>query len=131
MDWTSDYAPPRNLHHDVVMGMFSTITSPAFSELVVVLTGNAVTYLPREVMLFQTLRKMHGVRPFELVFSFESPCFVKWGGLFQPTAETRLVLEEALGDVASRGFLDFLNSPPTIRVTTLSRHYEWDFPDFD
>lgn len=50
------------------MEVFSTITSPIFSELVIIRSGHWIPYLPCEVALFQTLRKMHEVRPFELVF---------------------------------------------------------------
>lgn len=106
--------------------MFSTITSPAFSELVIVLSGNAAAYLPQAPELFQTLRKMNEARPFELVFSFEGPCFVSKGGRREP-AEPRYELKEALYSVTGKGFLDFLDSPPTVRFTTQSHRYEWDF----
>ena len=41
------------------------------------------------------------------------------------------MLKEALDYVVTNGFLNFLDSPPTIRVVTRVRHYEWDFPDLD
>lgn len=107
--------------------MFSTITSCVFSELVVVLAGNAAAYLPQSAMLFQTLRNMNEERPFELVFSFEGPCFVeRWMG-WEP-AEARCELKKALDSVTANGFLDFLDSPPTVRITTQPDRYEWDFP---
>jgi len=111
------------------MEVFSTIRSPVFSELVVVLVGNAAAYLPQEAMLFETLRKMNEARPFELVFSFEGPCFVWKGGQWEP-AEARWELKEALDSVAAEGFLDFLDSPPTVRITTQPRCHEWDPPDY-
>jgi len=111
------------------MEVFSTIRSPVFSELVVVLTGNAAACLPQEAMLFETLRKMKEARPFELVFSFEGPCFVWRRGLWEP-AEARCKLREALDFVVSKGFLKFLDSPPTIRLTTQPHDHEWDPPDY-
>jgi len=112
------------------MEVFSTITSPVFSELVIVLAGYGISYLSKEVVMFETLRKMHEVRPFKLVFSFEGPCFVFWSG--RPAlVEPRRELKEVLDSLATNGLLDFLGSPPTIRIVTQLPHYEWDFPSFD
>jgi len=36
--------------HAVIMGVFSTIRSPVFSELVVVLVGNVAAYLTQEAV---------------------------------------------------------------------------------
>lgn len=112
------------------MEAFSTIRSPVFSELVVILSGMGIASLPHGATLFQTLRKMHDIRPFELVFMFEGPCSVQRGGQWQ-SVEARWELKEALDYVVSRGFLDFLGSPPTIRVDARPRDFEWDFPNFD
>jgi len=112
------------------MDVFSTITSPVFSELVIILVGDGIARLPHEVMMFETLRKMNEVRPFNLVFSFEGPPLVPRGGQ-SASAEVRWKLEEALDYVATKGFLDFLDSPPIIRIVMRVHHYEWDFPDFD
>ena len=115
------------------MEVFSTITSPVFSELVVVLKDDGIAYLPHEAMLFQTLRKMHGVRPFKLVFLFEGLCYVKWGRQRQ-LAEARQELKRALDYVISKGFLDFLNSPPTICTISQPHSWhdsEWYFHEFD
>lgn len=109
------------------MEVFSTITSPVFSELVVVLAGNSASYLPQEAMLFETVRKMKEVRPFELVFSFEGPCFVRRGERWE-TVEARQELEQALDSAAEKGFLDFLGSPPTVRLVTEPHQHDWDFP---
>ena len=66
------------------------------------------------VNLFNTLRSMSKVRPFKLVFLFEGLCFVQRGGrrvLVEPRAE----LEEVIDSVTAEGFLDFLDSPPTLQ----------------
>ena len=93
--------------HTVVAKVFSTITSPVFFELVVVLTGVSVVYLPQDVMLFESLRTMNGLRPFKLVFLLETSEFSQ--------GEARRKLAEALDSVTAQGLLDFLNFPPVIR----------------
>ena len=102
------------------MDIFSTITSPTFSELVIVHTGYAMDHLPREVALFETLRKMNEVRRFKLVFLLEVEEF--W--------DPRRELSKALDSVAAKGLLDFLDSPPTIR-TVRPRYCKWDSLAFD
>ena len=86
-----------------------------FSELVIVIAGHAVSHLPQEAMLFGTLRKMHKIRPFQLVF-----LVMDWSpyqrGLRRVLAEARRKLKETLDFVVAKGFLDFLDSPPTIRI---------------
>jgi len=94
-------------HHTRVVEVFSTITSPVFSELAIVISGYMVTYLPRDVTLFETLRKMNEVRPFKLVLTFDAM------EIYQE--KLRRELKEALDSVVAKGFLDFLDSPPTIR----------------
>jgi hypothetical protein len=89
------------------MKVFSTITSPVFSELVIIIGAGAVVYLPSEFPLFETLRKMNTLKPFKLVFLLmDSDMFLKEG---------RQKLEGALDSVATKGLLDFLDSRPTIR----------------
>ena len=78
-----------------------------FSELVLVIAGHTVTYLPQDVTLFETLSKMYEAKPFNLVFLPEAP------GLYQK--EVRRGLAEALDSAVAEGLLDFLDSPPTIR----------------
>ena len=130
MAWVNSYGPPRDPNNSIVTEVFSTITSPIFSELVVVLSGEVISCLSHEVTLFQTLCEMHKVRPFELVFLFEGPCSIQRGGRWE-SVEARCPLKEALDYVSSKGFLDFLNSPPTIRTIPRSRYYDWNFSDFD
>jgi len=91
----------------MVMDVFSTITAPVFSELVIAHTGYAVATLPQEVTLFETLRKMNGVRSFKLVFLLEP------SDSYEESVRRELV--EVLNSVIANGFLDFLDSPPTIR----------------
>ena len=88
----------------MMVEVFSTITSPAFSELVIAL-GRHATGLPCGVASFEALHTMNVVRPFKLVFLLE---------VSYPLAARR-ELEEALAAVTARGLLDFLDSPPTIR----------------
>jgi len=103
------------------MESFSTIKSPVFSELAIVLTSYTF-HLPQEPMLFETLRNMHQVRPFNLVFLLEASDFHRDGVLRE--------LEEALDSISANGSLNFLNYPPTINIAR-PRHYLWDFPDVD
>jgi hypothetical protein len=90
--------------HAIVMEVFSAITSPVFSELVIV---DPVAHLQTQVKLFETLRTMSQVRPFKLVFLLVDP------DGFQE--ESRREWERDLGLVVARGLLDFLDSPPTVR----------------
>lgn len=117
MAWTADYSNLEAYRHAVVTEAFATITSPVFSELVIVLTGDEMTRLPQDVMLFKTLRKMNEVRPFKLVFLLEVPEFSQVG------AQWKVV--EVLNSVTIKSLLDFLDSPPIIR-TARSRQQEWD-----
>ena len=88
----------------MVMGVFSTITSPVFSELVIALRHHE-TDLSHGVTFLKALQRMNGIRPFKLVFLLEVSDF----------QEGRRELTRALDSVTVRGLLDFLDSPPTIR----------------
>ena len=103
--------------HLVVMWIFSTITSPVFSELAIVLTARGVTRLPQEFELFETLDKMYQFNPFELVFLLDV--------LDSVYGEARRKFVEVLDSVTAEGLLDFLESPPTIRWVG-SHHYGRD-----
>ena len=87
------------------MEIFSTITPPVFSEVIIVIREYRVAYLPHKV--FETLRTMHKARPFKLVFLLEASD--RWQG------EVRRSLVEELDSMTDKGLLDFLDSPPTIR----------------
>ena len=90
------------------MDVFSTITSPVFSEVVIVLWGYEIASLPSQVALFQTLRMMNEARPFKLVF------FAEVSGFYMD--EERRELASALDSVITKGLLDFLASPPKIFI---------------
>jgi len=89
------------------MEVFSTITSPVFSEFVIFLSEEEIVDLPSDITLFETLRTMNGVRPFKLVFLLNLWC--------SPPKEALKELMEAIDLVNTEGLLDFLGSPPTIR----------------
>ena len=57
--------------------MYSTITSPVFSRLVIVLGGSGVSYPPSEVTLFEALRVMNEVGFFKLAFLFEAEYYFR------------------------------------------------------
>ena len=97
------------------MEVFSTITSPVFSELVIVLGGyNQIRQLPREVVLFKTLRKMSEIRPFKLGFLLV---------VLDPTnVEPLRKFAADVDRVAAKGLLSFLDSPPTTRVVRSPPH---------
>ena len=107
-DWLANFGL-GNQRDTLIEEVFSTIASPVFSELVIVLVGNAPAYLPQEVALFETLGRMNKVRPFRLAFLFE--------GLYPGLGEAQSVLAKGLEYVTAKGLLDFLNSPPTIYIT--------------
>ena len=115
---------PSNYSTPAVVEVFSTITSPVFSEFVIVVGRRASVYLPREVWLFETLRMMSEARPFKLTFLLEV------SDLYQEEGRRELV--EALDSVTAKGFLDFLDSPPTIRrVPYPQQDDDMSSPDFD
>jgi len=98
------------------MEIFSTITSPVFSELVIAIEHNEIGYLSSDAALFRTLRTMNRVRPFKLVFLAEIGEFDRHLGRLE---ESRWRLEGALSSATTKGLLDFLDSPPTIRTGRL------------
>ena len=102
----------------MVMEVFSTITSPVFSELVVAL-ALFETCLPWALLFFEALRTMNKVRPFKLVFLLEVLDF--W--------EAQQELAEALESATAKGLLDFLDSPPTVRrAQPLPRRWDISSP---
>ena len=112
--WGSDFRPTR---HTIIIEVFSTITSPVFSELAILIGVDAAARLPSEVTLFETLRAMNKIKSFKLVFLLMAP---------------RLSLEEAhqkfagaLDLVIARGLLNFLDSPPTFRSGRFREQW-WD-----
>ena len=86
------------------MEAFSTITSPVFSELVLILGDDEIAHLPSDVTLSKTLRTMSEVRPFRLVFLLAA--------LDRLLHEVRQKLVEALDLVRAQGSLDFYADDP-------------------
>ena len=89
------------------MEAFSTIVSPVFSELVIIIEAGIVASLPSEVSLFETLCTMNGFMPFKLVFLLVHSDL--------PPEEARRNMAYSLDPAIGSGLLDFLDSPPTIR----------------
>ena len=113
----TERAGPGDAHDATVLEAFSTITSPVFSELVIVLQGvDAIMALLSEVALFQTLSRMNEIRPFKLVFLLEGMGCLR---------EERLMMEGVIRRVVEESSLDFLASPATIRLNEFRR--EWLF----
>ena len=83
----------------VVTEAFSTIRSPTFSELVIVITNHELPNLPWDATMFETLRKMNEIRPFRLVFLAEAP------GSYQE--KLRQCLEGPLNLATAQGFFDY------------------------
>ena len=105
--WVTDFSPVGH-YNTTVKEVFSTLTSPVFSELVIVLPGHGANALRWEPIFFKTLRWMYKFRPFKLVFLPEGPFFGREG-------VTRLEVAEALDSATANGFLSFLDSPPSVR----------------
>ena len=91
--------------HDIVMKVFSTISSPVFSELAIILGGDEIADLPSDVTFFETLRTMKEVRPFKLVFLLDALSPAR-----EEEARRRLVGALVWADV--EGLLDFIDPPP-------------------
>ena len=83
----------------MVMEVFSTITFPIFSELVIFIWGDTAARLPSEVKLFEALQAMNTVKPFKLVFSLMDPD--------SSLVEARRELAEALDSACERPFRFF------------------------
>jgi len=105
--WVSEFGPTDS-RHTITTEVFSTITSPVFSELIFVVWYSQFPHLLLDATLFETLRTMNLVRPFKLAFLVQVP--------HSSSTEGRRKFEAALATVIARGLLDFLESPPTIRI---------------
>ena len=106
----------------VIREVFSTITSPVFSELVIVLLADVMSYQPTTgYFLCKGLRELNEVRPFKLAFSFEGHL---WGGDIQGALAIRTASQTRTSD------LDFLDSPPTVRIPRY-RYEGWGLLDDD
>jgi len=115
--WTTKWHPTNR--YEIAMEVFSTITSPVFSELVIVLEDDGIVGLSSDVGLFETLRKMNEVRPFTLVF------LVKAEESYCRRTEVIERLEDAIILATVTGLLNFLDSQPIARITGLPTP-EWE-----
>jgi len=84
-----------------------------FSELVIVIQSGDVYYFPWR--MYDTLRRMYGVRPFELVF-------LLIGSEKSSEVVARQTWEGAINVAAAKGCLSFLESPPSIRFIRRDRN---------
>jgi hypothetical protein len=91
------------LIHDI----FSTIDSPVFSEIILVFQRPDL-YRPFYIP-FDMFRQMYSERKFRLVFSVEVAKKYRDAGM--------RVMQGRLADEVSRQALDFLENPPTLRVS--------------
>lgn len=102
------------------MKIFSTITSPVFSELVLTAWYDEIGHLPTAFVLFKKLSEMYEIRPFKLVFLLEVP--------YAYEGNAQQVLMGVLDSVAEKGFLDFLPHRPT-SVSSSPAKSSWEcFP---
>ena len=103
-------SPP---HARTLIELLSTITSPAFSEVVVLFIGNENTLRVRE--LEEKLREMYEVRKLQVSFCMLAPDHLVEEKLRQLALET--------AEVVQSGCYSFLPSPPSVFSHTLSPHY--------
>ena len=105
-----------------IVQIFSTITSPVFSELAIVCWYRPFTRLLSDTASFETLRMLNEVRPFKLVFLLQA--------LDRPSTEVRQSLDSSFRSTVVEGLFDFLDSPPDIHfvrasVTGGGPDWEW------
>lgn len=101
-----------NTAHTSILEVFSTITSPVFSGLVVVIARNRFARLLSDDTVFVALPAMNEVRPFELVF------LVLHSSAFSLSQEARQVFKRNVQLATAKGLFDFLSSPPTLRIAS-------------
>jgi len=107
---------PTN-RYAIVTEVFSTITSPVFSELIIVLDHGRIGLLSN-VASFEILRRMDQVRAFALVF------LVKIEDLYRIRTGVLQKFGDAVFSATAKGLLDFLDSRPIIR--TAQQTPEWE-----
>lgn len=103
--WTTDSGLTA-ARDTILTEVFSTITSPGFSELIFVQWYDQFHRLLSDKTFFRTLRTLYQVRPFELVFMPQFPA--------SPSMIRRQEFERVLASVTTEGLLDFLDSPPVL-----------------
>lgn len=100
--------------------LFSTITSPVFSDLVIVLQSDCVSIYNRRFrqVLFGLLRGMYEVKPFRLIFCLESQ---------KVQDHTMAEFKREIDAEVVEGGLDFLPCPPVVvSHTRTTRSSEWE-----
>ena len=107
------------LHHantslTFLKDLLSTITSPAFSEIVIVVEDNVTHYADFfQHVLSKVVRRLYEVKPFRLVF-----CLKVWDGDREATVKR---LKGYIDGEAAEGGLEFLPCPPVISTQQLGR----------
>lgn len=91
------------------MELFSSIASPTFSELVLVIWYDQFALFPSQVALLEDLRTMNKLRPFKLEFLVRV-----WMQEVEEMERKRF--ERAVELVITGDLLNFLEFPPTVRV---------------
>lgn len=91
-------------HARTIRDLLSTITSPAFSEVVVVFCEMDVRWPPRG--LNEVLREMYKIKRFRVAFCLETQEELRAQGLHQLSVGT--------GATVAGGAYDFLPSPPLV-----------------
>jgi len=99
---------PTN-RYAIITEVFSTITSPVFSELVIILHPDEFTVLSN-VTFFETLCRMNQVRPFTLVFlvKIKDSCCIR--------TELLQKFGDAIFSATAKGLFNFLDSQPIIHT---------------
>lgn len=95
-----------------VKQLLSTITSPTFSEIVVVFSESDAHWMPRG--LGEALRDMHDIKKFRVAF-----CLETLGGFMAPSLR-ELTLETKR--TTALGTYDFLPCPPVVFARTGAMH---------
>lgn len=91
----------------LIRDIFSTIKSPVFSEIILIFQRPDLCrpyYIP-----FDIFRQMHSERKFRLVFSLEVAK--------RHRAAALQVMQERMGSEVANQRLNFLESPPTLRMS--------------
>ena len=94
--------PHQPNNHTILVDILSNITSPAFSELALVIEERQIVDLPSDVTFFETLRAMVKVRFFNMIILLNA--------VYSSHEEARRQLAEALNSVG--GFLDLFQPIP-------------------
>ena len=100
-------------------GLLRTITSPVFSDVVIVLReGTFYEIISTEYILLNVVRDAYEVKPFRLVFRLEV-----WEGYREYVSGE---LRKYICEETAKGGLDFLHCPPVIVCATQARCPTWE-----